>query len=207
MLQGSLKQARRLLLAAGAGAALALSAAGPASAHAAMVGSDPEDGATVETAPASVSATFSEILDGPSTEIAVTGPDGEVIDAGDAEYDGDTFSQPMLYTVPGEYTVAFRVISEDGHRVDGSVAFTVEDIPDDLLAATASEPTGEEETTERAEAPADDEATGDDAEATEASEAGDSGSGALIASILLGALVLVVAGVVVVKLVNRRKNA
>ncbi|GAB3994385.1 hypothetical protein GCM10029992_08590 [Glycomyces albus] len=204
MLQGSLKQARRLLLAAGAGAALALSAGSPASAHAAMVGSDPEDGATVETAPASVSATFSEILDGPSTEIAVTGPDGEVIDAGDAEYDGDTFTQPMLYTVPGEYTVAFRVISEDGHRVDGSVAFTVEDIPDELLLATASEPTGEDETTERAETPSEAEATEDDAEAAGAD---DSGSGALIASILLGALVLVVAGVVVAKLVNRRKNA
>lgn len=207
MLQGSLKQARRLLLAAGAGAALALSAAGPASAHAAMVGSDPEDGATVETAPASVSATFSEILDGPSTEIAVTGPDGEVIDAGDAEYDGDTFSQPMLYTVPGEYTVAFRVISEDGHRVDGSVAFTVEDIPDDLLAATASEPTGEEETTERSEAPAETESTEESTEAADATDTGDLSIGVLIASILLGALVLVVAVVVVIKMVNRARNA
>lgn len=206
MLQGFFKYARRLLLAAGAGAALALTAAGPASAHAAMVGSDPEDGATLDTAPASVSATFSEILDGPSTEIAVTDPEGEVIDAGDAEYDGDTFTQPMLYTTPGDYTVAFRVISEDGHRVDGSVTFTVENIPDDLLAATASEPTGEE-TTEAAETTAEADATADESETAEAAESDDTGSGALIASILLGALVLVVAGVVVTKLVNRRKNA
>ena len=205
MLQGSLRNLRRLVVAAGAGTALALSAAVPASAHAAMVSSDPEDGATLDSAPASVSATFSEILDGPSTEIAVTGPGNEAIDAGDVEFDGDTFTQPMLYTTPGEYTVAFRVISEDGHRVDGSISFTVEAIPDELLLASDVE--GEDEETSDAAEPAEEPSAELSTEAADAAESEDSGSGVLIASVLVGALIVVVAGVVVFKLVKRRKES
>jgi methionine-rich copper-binding protein CopC len=185
-------------LAALAGAGLALAASAPAAAHAALTGTDPEDGSTVATAPAEVTATFSEILDGDSTEIAVTGPDGAVVDAGPASFDGDTFTQPMRYTGPGDYTVAYRVISEDGHRVDGALTFTVTAVPDELLDPAAAATT---EADAPATEPADDESTSDAAAAD-----GDSNTGAVLAAVLLGVLVLVVGAVVGVRVLARRRG-
>lgn len=205
MLQTTRKHAIRLLVAAGCGALLAVANATAASAHAALVGTDPEDGAAVDTAPASVSATFSEALDGPSTEIAVTDPAGETLELDDAAFEGDTFTQPMLYTTPGEYTVAFRVISEDGHRVDDALTFTVEAIPDELLVegAGSEEATDSSDPAETAEpGAADDESD----EASSESPEEDSNTGTVLAMILLAALVVVVVGVLLVKFLGRRKK-
>lgn len=200
-----LRRAIALALAAAGGGILALGLAAPASAHAALTGTDPEDGATLAEAPAEVSATFSEILDQASTEIAVTDPHGAVIDVADPSYDGDTFIQPMLYTTPGEYTVAFRVISEDGHRVDDTIAFTVESIPEGLYAP-GSEPTAEAtsgaETT--AEATPSEETSRATGGMTREDEDEDSNTGAALAAILLGVLVVVVGGVILVKVLGRK---
>jgi copper resistance protein C len=197
-------KSRRLaarLAAAASGLALALAFAAPASAHAGMTSSDPEDGATIATAPASVSATFSELLDGPSTEIAVSGPDGEVIDAGEPTYDGDTFTQPMLYTEPGQYIVAFRVISEDGHRIDGSITFTVEEIPAELLNAPI-----EDETSAEAE-PTETAAAETSAEESAEAQESESGGATVIAVVLIAALVVAVGAAVLVRTVRRRKTS
>jgi methionine-rich copper-binding protein CopC len=189
------------LLAAAFGAALALSFSTPASAHAGITGSDPEDGAAVEVAPASVSATFSENLDGPSTEIAVTGPDGAVIEAGEPVYEGDTFTQSMIYSEPGQYVVAYRVISEDGHRIDGSITFTVAEIPAELLDAPAEAATSAEA------APSEPEPT-TAAETETSTSAADSGSGAaVIAGVLLAVLVIAVGIAVLVRARRRRADA
>ena len=201
------RRAAALALAAVGGGLLTLGLAAPVSAHAALTGTDPEDGATIAEAPAEVSATFSEILDESSTEIAVTDPTGEVLDVADPSYDGDTFIQPMLYTAPGEYTVAFRVISEDGHRVDDTITFTVESIPEGLYAPGA-EPTADATTGAEATEPATQEPTvGETGEATGAAEEEeDSNTGAALAAILLGLLVVVVGGVVLVKTLGRKQQ-
>jgi copper resistance protein C len=199
-----MKRAIALLLAAVVGGGtLAIGLASPASAHAALTGTDPEDGAVLAEAPASVSATFSEILDGPSTEIAVTDESGAVVDVPDPTFDGDTFTQSMLYTVPGTYTVAFRVISEDGHRVDDSLSFTVESIPEGLYAA-GSEPTA----AASSEAATSAAPSTEDAVESEAAgaEPEDSNTGAVLAAILLGLLVIVGGGVVLVKTLGRRQH-
>lgn len=199
----SIKRAFALLIAAAGGGLLAIASAAPASAHAGIVGTDPENGATLAEAPAAVSVTFSEILDAPSTEIAVTDPSGAVVAVEDAVFDGDTFTQPMLYTEPGEYTVAFRLISEDGHRVDDALTFTVEAVPEDLAAGGAEAPESDAETEDAATS---------EAEATEAAETtaeaaeADSNTFAALAAILLGVLVVVVGGVVLVKTLGRRQN-
>jgi methionine-rich copper-binding protein CopC len=202
MSQGSRKLVFRLFAAVTCGVIIAAANATAASAHAALTGTDPEGGSTVASAPESVSATFSEILDGPSTEIAVTDPNGETLDVPEAVFDGDTFTQQMVYTVPGEYTVAFRVISEDGHRVDDSLVFTVEAVPEELLAeGAAPEETGEPaepETAEETEAP------GEAAPTEAAADDEDSDTGASLAMILLGVLVVVVGGVVMVKLLGHK---
>lgn len=189
----------RTMLTAASGLALALAFAAPAYAHAGLVGTDPEDGAVLDTAPASVSATFSENLDGPSTEIAVTGPDGAVIDAGDPVFEGDTFTQPMLYAEPGEYTVAYRVISEDGHRIDGAVSFTVAEIPNELSLNPVETETSTAAETTAASAPAETEST------SEAAAEEDSGNNAAIIAGALLVLLAVAIGVAV--LLNRRRKA
>ena len=205
MQRTSIKRAFALLIAAAGGGLLALATAAPASAHAGIVSTDPEEGATLAEAPAAVSVTFSEILDGPSTEIAVTDPSGAVVVVDDAEFDGDTFTQPMRYTVPGEYTVAFRLISEDGHRVDDALAFTVEAIADDLLAAETEAAETEAETSDAAsEAAAQPMESGAETPTEAADE--DSQTFAALAAILLGVLVVVVGGVVLVKTLGRRQN-
>ena len=200
----TLRRTAGLALAAAGGGLLALGLAAPASAHAALTGTDPEDGATLAEAPAEVTATFSEILDEASTEIAVTDPSGAVIDVVDPSYDGDTFIQPMLYTTPGEYTLAFRVISEDGHRVDDAIEFTVESIPEGLYAP-GSEPTAEATTgAETTDAPT---TAAESSESTEAAaDEEDSNTGAALAAILLGLLVVVVGGVVLVKTLGRKSK-
>lgn len=197
-----IKRAVASALAAAAGLGFAFATAAPASAHAALTGTDPEDGAVLAEAPAEVSATFSEVLDGPSTEIAVTDPSGAVVDVADAVFDGDTFTQPMLYTEPGTYTVAFRVISEDGHRVDDSLEFTVESIPEGLYAPGAQPQETADATTE-AQSPT---AAETSEEATAAADEEDSNAGAALAAILLGLLIIVVGGVVLVKTLGRKKN-
>jgi methionine-rich copper-binding protein CopC len=198
-----LKQPRTagVVAAALVGAVLALALASSASAHAALTASDPVDGASFDAAPAEVSATFSEILDGPSTEIAVTDPAGAVLDLDPAEFDGDTFVQPMRYTAPGEYTLAYRVISEDGHRVEGVIAFTVAEISDDLLMP-GLEPETEDEDETTGEASPEPAPTATEA----AAEDDENNPGAALAAILLGALALVIVGVVFVKLVGRRSK-
>lgn len=196
-----------LALAATGGGVLTLGLASPVSAHAALTGTDPEDGAVIAEAPAAVSASFSELLDGPSTEIAVTDPTGAVVEVAEPTYDGDTFTQPMLYTTPGEYTVAFRVISEDGHRVDDALTFTVESIPDGLYAP-GSEPTGDAAATgEPTPSETASRATGGMGDGVDGNEEEDSNAGAALAAILLGLLVVVVVGVVLVKTVGRKQNS
>lgn len=163
-----------------AGIGLALGVAAPASAHAALVATDPAADTTLATAPPTVSATFSEVLDGPSTEIALTDAAGTLIAIGPPAFDGATFTQPMRYSLPGSYTLAFRVISEDGHRVDGAVHFTVEDIPADLVDADAAARSADLDATGSTDPAASD--------AASAKGSGGTGTAAIIASAAMAAL-------------------
>lgn len=208
MQRTSIKRAFALLATAACGGLLALATAAPASAHAGVVSTDPEEGATLAEAPASVSVTFSEIVDGPSTEIAVTDASGAVLPVEAPEFDGDTFTQPMLYSGPGEYTVAFRLVSEDGHRIEDALTFTVEAVPDELLVegGAVEEPTAPADDEASSAAPAETEESAADPTTAAAAEE-DSSTGAALAAILIGVLVVVIGGVVLVKVLGRKQNA
>lgn len=98
--------------------------AGTASAHATLIGSDPADGATLQAAPASVTLTFDDSLENFEPVVTVSGPDGLTYQSGPATIDGATLSnavQPL--TAAGTYTIAYRVVSDDGHPVEGQVRF------------------------------------------------------------------------------------
>lgn len=115
------------VLAALAVALVLLVPASPATAHDALLGSDPADGAVLATPPDAVVLTFTGDLIAVGSAVTVTGPDGAVWADGAPVVSGATLTQPLLAGMPsGGYTVAWRAVSGDGHPIEGTVGFTVE---------------------------------------------------------------------------------
>ncbi|MFF8591647.1 copper resistance CopC/CopD family protein [Streptomyces sp. NPDC015220] len=106
---------------------LLLAAAGPASAHAALTGSDPRQGVVVAEAPAQVSLTFSEEVAMSDDSLRVLDPEGERVDAGKPYNAGGTTYSVRLRggLAKGTYTVAYQVVSADSHPVAGAYTFSV----------------------------------------------------------------------------------
>ncbi len=96
-----------------------------ASAHTELVGSTPADGAQIDAA-TEVTLTFSEAVGPEFSDVVVTGADGSTWQAGAAQVDGATVTQPLSPDIPGGvYDVAWRVVSDDGHPVTGTLSVTV----------------------------------------------------------------------------------
>jgi hypothetical protein len=96
-----------------------------ASAHAVLVSSDPASGATVAAPPSTVRLTFDENVRAPAYVI-VTGPGGIRIDEGAPKILDATVTQHLK---PGEaagaYTIAYRVVSADGHPVEDELTYSL----------------------------------------------------------------------------------
>lgn len=114
-----------LLFLAVAGALLA--GAGPASAHAALTGSDPAQGVVVDKAPAQVSLTFSETVSMNDDSLRVLDPKGARVDTGKpSEISGTTYAVQLHSGLPdGTYTVTYQVVSADSHPVAGAYTFSI----------------------------------------------------------------------------------
>ncbi|WP_030898128.1 copper resistance CopC/CopD family protein [Streptomyces sp. NRRL S-474] len=113
-----------LLLAA---ACALLTGAGPASAHAAVTGSDPGQGTVVQEAPARISLTFSEPVALSDDSLRVLDPQGKRVDTGKPSNAGGTTYGVRLHSgLPdGTYTVAYQVVSADSHPVTGAYTFSI----------------------------------------------------------------------------------
>ncbi|MFF8381188.1 copper resistance protein CopC [Streptomyces sp. NPDC015661] len=120
----------RLLILAAALLGTLLAGAAPASAHAALTGSDPKDGAVVATAPKEVNLTFSEQVAMSADAIRVLDPAGRRADTGEIR---DLCSGSVVrYGVglraglpDGTYTVAWQAVSSDSHPVAGAFTFSI----------------------------------------------------------------------------------
>ncbi|MFB7937588.1 copper resistance protein CopC [Streptomyces sp. NPDC056049] len=120
----------RLLVLAAALLGVLLAGAAPASAHAALTGSDPGDGAVVATAPKEVGLTFSEQVAIGADSIRVLDPSGRRADTGEII---DLCSGAVVkYGVAlraglpdGTYTVAWQAVSADSHPVAGAFTFSI----------------------------------------------------------------------------------
>lgn len=166
-----------------------LGGASPAVAHNELIGSDPPDGATVASSPSQVRLTFDLPLKPGFSTVTVTGPDSSQWQAGPPAEAGAVVSAPVRALGPaGQYTIAYRVLSADGHPVRGAVRFTLA-TPGPGTAAAWSAPSGADRS--RPAAP-------DPATSTTASS-GDT----LVWPWLTGAGALLVAGVVVATRVGR----
>ncbi len=71
--------------------------------------------------------TFAERPDERFVKIAATGPGGTNVVAGPPRVSGTSVTQPLIPGGPGLYTVVYRVVSADGHPVQGSMTFTSAD--------------------------------------------------------------------------------
>jgi len=118
---------RHALIATAASAALSLWAAA-AFAHAHLVRATPAEGGTVKAAPAEVTLKFSERLEPAFTSAVIRDAAGKQVDKADAHVDKADrtmvrVSVPSLE--PGVYTVEWRVMSADTHKVNGNFTFRV----------------------------------------------------------------------------------
>jgi len=102
--------------------------ASPALAHDRLKSSDPAQGAKVESLE-EVKLTFTASVRFPN--VVVRSGD-ENHQAGKAEVDGPVVTQKVREDLPpGDYVIAYRVVSSDGHPIEGEIPFT-------LLASASS---------------------------------------------------------------------
>lgn len=135
--------AGRLLLVVAVFLGALLAAAGPASAHAALTGSDPKQGAVVDKAPTSVSLTFSEKVAMSDGSVRVLDPAGKRVDTGKtSDLGSNTYGVKLHKGMPdGTFTVAYQVVSADSHPISGAYTFSV-GAPSDTKVALPDQEVG-----------------------------------------------------------------
>jgi methionine-rich copper-binding protein CopC len=100
--------------------------AGPAAAHTRLGGSVPAAGAAVSGELSEVVLSFTGAVRAELVTVALTGPDGADGADGTATVRGTDVVLPVQAPLePGAWTVAYRVVADDGHPISGTVDFTV----------------------------------------------------------------------------------
>jgi copper transport protein len=100
--------------------------AAPAGAHADLSGTEPASGAVVAEAPDAVVLRFTEAVSVETDGVRILDASAERWDAGQATASGSVVTVPLRSGAPnGGYVVAWRVISADGHPINGAFQFSV----------------------------------------------------------------------------------
>ncbi|MFC8848032.1 MULTISPECIES: copper resistance protein CopC [unclassified Micromonospora] len=166
---------------------LLLAPASPAAAHNSLLAATPAQDARLTAAPTAVTLRFLERLNPEFTTIVLSDAGRQKVPTGAPAVDGAagtvTIDQPLAN---GTYTVAYRVVSTDGHPVQGSYRFTVDD-PAAPAASTA--------------------AAGTAAPASPVSAAGATDDGPSVALLAAGAAVVVAVAGAAVLLFRRRRTS
>ncbi|RZU62460.1 copper resistance CopC family protein [Zhihengliuella halotolerans] len=110
-----------LLLALGAAAAASLAGAPAAHAHDQLLSTDPADGDALETAPEQLTLTFSGEIQDIGARVDLVDGDGATHETEFAAEGGDLVVTPNEALPAGDYTLSWRVISSDGHPIEGTV--------------------------------------------------------------------------------------
>ena len=113
------------LVAAGATLGLSLAAAAPAFAHDELTGyaidSNPDTGA-----PETLTLSYSDDIMAVGTEIRITDADEQPVTEGDPEISGRDVVQRFAENLEeGGYMIAWRVVSSDGHPIEGRLFFNL----------------------------------------------------------------------------------
>lgn len=159
----------------------------PAAAHDQLVAADPAPDAVLTQAPSVLTLEFSAALLDLSATVEVTGPAGPVATEPPVVADR-TVTTTLVGALPdGAYAVAWRVVSSDGHPVEGAYSFTV-DAPEPSPSPSATPtpaPTGPADTPAVTPSPSAPPTT--DADDGDGSPAA---SGAATGAVVVGALVV-----------------
>ena len=195
-----------MLAAAGALLATALTA-GPASAHDRLTGSSPAPGERLSAAPAQVELTFSSEVLAVNPQVVVQDAAGTALAGVAPVVDGARVTAALPAGLAGgTYTVLWRVVSGDGHPVEGTFAFDVDapaaSAPAPAPPASAS-PEPSESSSSSPAAPATPSATSSPAAAAPGAAEDDGGSGPVLA---IGGVVAALAGAGGVLLALRRRD-
>lgn len=175
-----------------------------AAGHASLVSSNPEDGAVLDVAPEEVVLTFSEELLSDLVEISVLDADDTpivVTEVPQTPPPGTDVKVPWpADAAPGEYSVAFRVVSADGHPVTGRISFSYANVVQASPTPTAeASPTTAEPVNQSTDAQSQPEVTAETSPLATAEPivAADATSSSLIGPLLIAAAVIVGIGVVI----------
>lgn len=105
--------------------ALGLVVPSPAVAHVTLLASTPEQGEVLEALPEQVTLEFTEDLVEPAY-VLVRSPEGALVSVGDPEVGGAGVTQALAGDgLRGTYSIAYRVVSKDGHPLTGEVSFSI----------------------------------------------------------------------------------
>ncbi|WEK48528.1 MAG: copper resistance CopC/CopD family protein [Candidatus Kaistia colombiensis] len=95
-----------------------------ASAHAALVASEPATGAVLDKAPSAATLSFSEPV--APLVFRLLGPDGKPADLAGVTAAGSRVTVPLPSDLArGTHVLSWRVVSEDGHPVGGTLVFSI----------------------------------------------------------------------------------
>lgn len=99
----------------------------PASAHNTYESSDPADGASLGSAPSSISITFANPVPLDSASVQVIDATGERTDATGLTHGSSdrVVVAPLPALAAGEVTVRWRLVSDDGHPLTGRIVFAI----------------------------------------------------------------------------------
>ncbi|MDQ0145956.1 copper resistance CopC family protein [Pseudarthrobacter niigatensis] len=106
-------------------AAILLVFSAPAQAHDALESSNPANGSTVSAMPAKIELTFDHTPIAINSIVRVEDASGTDQADGPVEIVDNQVSQPVKPGAPqGKYKVVWRVVSSDGHPIEGTFTFT-----------------------------------------------------------------------------------
>ncbi len=95
-------------------------------ADAALLSSNPADGAALKEAPVNVTLTFNEAVQSRFVKVTLAAADGAVIELPPASADQGVVTQPWPASASsGAYVLGYRIVSADGHPVAGTIRFTI----------------------------------------------------------------------------------
>jgi methionine-rich copper-binding protein CopC len=148
---------KKIVFAALLALAASLFVTAPASAHAALSWSSPEVSSSVSEAPTQVTLVFDDeiqVIEGTESNIiTVTDENDRHFETGDVTVNGAKVGVELSPLNEGTYTVAYRVVSADGHPVSSKYQFEFSTTPE-IQTLTGTAKTSEDDA-------ADDEASTD----------------------------------------------
>lgn len=176
--------------------------ASTASAHDTVIGTAPGDGETLTTAPTQVTVETSAVPQSIGSRMVITASDGTVLFDGEPTISDRVASVELPAVANDSYQVAWRLVSSDGHPIDGTFGFVVDDpaavTPTEDPTSDAATPTADETTV----AATTDAAPSEDSTTATAADTSDDGSSTSWIPVAL--IVVVIVGLVLLVLFRRR---